>query len=189
MPTTETTSEAVLPVAKGDWVESISDHRPRVARVVDSYWDREKDGSAVCIMDIALYSQSGNCIGRESPSMGGPRRCEPYITYTGEWVRIKKPDFPYRLEWVEAENRFQTDVPRREERVVEKKSVKRSAGRSIPKPTNSDYDPELEVRSRRMAAQQLRDINKADPSPALLDKATKLEEEADRIAAEYGIER
>jgi hypothetical protein len=58
-----------------------------------------------------------------------------------------------------------------------------------PKPPASDFDPELEVRSRRMAAQQLRDINRATPNAALLVKAEQLEDEAGRIAREHGMER
>jgi hypothetical protein len=55
--------------------------------------------------------------------------------------------------------------------------------------STSDYDPSLEIRSRRLAAQSLRDINRASRDPALVEKAKKLEDEATAIAVAYGLEK
>lgn len=187
--------EPVLPVVKGDWVESIEETHPRIARVVEAFWNVEPDGSRVCMVNLSIYAHSGQRVGRESPSEGGPTAYEPWIRYTGEWLRIKKPSFPVSLVWVQEGGdglkvaRYVTDAKRLGDRVEPPRRATRAVGRVIPKPAGSDYDPELEVRTRRMAAQELRDINRATPVAALLEKAERLEAEAGRIAREYGIEK
>ena len=185
-----------LPVVKGDWIES-REYNPRVGRVVDSYWKSDADGGdPLCMVDVAIYAISGNKVGRESPAMGGPRTYEPWLSYS-EWFRIAKPAFPLKLLWVpdadvtgQVVNRYVTDANRLGDRTEGPRKRKRPyAPRSIPKPDGTDYDPELEVRTRRMAAQQLRDINRASPAAALLEKAEALEAEASSIAREHRIER
>lgn len=187
--------EPVLPVIKGDWVETVGETHPRVARVVESFWNVEPNGARVCMVNLSIYAHSGQRIGRESPAEGGPTAYEPWIRYTGEWQRVKKPSFPVSLAWMpEGEDglkvaRYVTNAERIGDRLVAPRKVARSGGRVIPKPAGSDYDPELEVRTRRMAAQELRDINRATPMAALVEKAERLEAEASRIAREYGMEK
>lgn len=86
--------------------------------------------------------------------------------------------------------RYVTGAKRLGDRVGEPRKLTRiGGGRVIPKPAGSDYDPELEIRTRRMSAQELRDINRTTPVPALIEKAERLEAEARRIAREYGLEK
>lgn len=189
------TGDSPLPVVRGDWVES-REYTPRVGKVVDSYWSTKADGTQVCMVDIAVYALSGNRIGRESPAEGGPRTYEPWLTYA-DWVRIAKPAFPLKLDWSTepgitggGEGRYVTDAKRIDDRVeAPRKRAKGYKPRALAKPADTDYDPELEVRTRRMAAQQLRDINREAPQPALIEKAEKLEAEAAEIAREHGMER
>jgi len=184
-------SDDDLPVAKGDWVES-RENTPRVGRVRDSYWGVD-DGNRVCLIDVVLFDHSGDKIGRTSPAMGGTRTCEPAVNYS-DWMRIVKPEFPVVLSWVDDGSGgrvagYVTNAPRLPDRLpgTGKKSTSRS---SRPRRgTDTDYDPEIEVRARRMAAQQLRDINRASSAPALVEKAEKLESEARRIALEHGMEK
>lgn len=184
-----------LPVVKGDWVES-REYHPRVGKVVDSYWTTGPDGVPACMVDIAVFALSGNRVGRESPAEGGPKTYEPWLAYS-DWFRIAKPVFPLKVTWSDEagttggpEGRFVTDATRVGDRVRSlRQRVKSYAPRRLPKPANSDYDPELEIRTRRMAAQQLRDINRLTPLPSLLEKAEALEAEAAAIAVEHGVER
>lgn len=185
--------EPPLPVIKGDWIESRGEGQPRVGRVVHSHWDIV-DGERRCMVDVAIYDYSGTRVGRESPAMGGPRAYEPWLNYS-EWFRIKKPDFPIAIQWVPRADgstvgRYVTKaalMPDRTEVPVGRKQVVK--GRALPKPSGTDYDPELEIRSRRMAAQELRDVNRQSPVPALIGEAKKLEAEAAAIAREYGVEK
>ena len=183
-----------LPVARGDWVESRDSTRPRIAKVVRSYWDTAPDGARRCIVDLALYSDEGTRIGRESPAAGGPRMYEPFLEYA-DWFRIEKPEFPVSLRWVDNGDgsrsaRYVTGAKALPDRAVAPRvRAKAFAARSIPKNPNSDYDPELEVRSRRMAAQELRGVNARSPDSALMERAERLENEARAIAIEHGMER
>ncbi len=190
----EQSREPVLPVVRGDWVESCDTTYPRIARVVEAFWD-VRGAERKCMVNLSIYSVEGERIGRVSPAMGGPSRFEPWIDYAG-WIRIEKPRFPMQLTWVpEPESgdriaRYVSNAKRLGDRTVALRSRPLpGSGRVLPKPPTSDYDPELEIRSRRMAAQELRDINRANPVPALIERAEKLEAEASRLAREYGVEK
>jgi hypothetical protein len=195
MSSNEERAVPALPVVRGDWIESTGDGQPRIGKVVNSTWYVDADGVRQCMIDMALFAYSGDRIGRESPVLGGPRTYEPWITYTGEWRRIEKPEFPISLGWVPMEDgsaqfRWVTGAKHLEDRsTAPRKKITAGRGRVIPKSLDSDYDPELEIRTRRMAAQELRDINRAMPVPELVKKAEKLEAEAAGIAREYGVER
>ncbi len=73
---------------EGAWVASFHskslDLGARIGRVKWVY----DDGS----LDIVLYSKTGARIGRESPSMGGPKGFEPYCC-ADNWEPIERPDF------------------------------------------------------------------------------------------------
>jgi hypothetical protein len=187
--------EPALPVARGDFVETKDSTYPRLGRVVNSYWVIE-DGRRVCKMDLSMYSLSGVNTKRESPPAGGPKSYEPWITYTDEWLRIEKPKFPVSLVWVPAGDgsgltvaQYVTGAKRLGDRTVPKRSATKVTSAVAPKLPSSDFNAELEVRSRRMAAQQLRDINRVTPMAALIERAEQLEDEAGRIAREHGMER
>jgi hypothetical protein len=71
---------------KGDWLVSASTNFFGVAR--DVY-----DG----FVDVVLYDLSGKKIGRQSPSLGGPRGFEPACSQD-EWkVLTNPPAFPVKL--------------------------------------------------------------------------------------------
>ncbi|MCS4088842.1 hypothetical protein [Rhizobium sp. BK176] len=189
--------EPVLPVAPGDFVETKDLTYPRIGRVVRARWVDE-GGKRICKMDVSMYNIDGVNTKRVSPAFDGPKNYEPWITYTDEWMRIAKPDFPVSLKWVPLEDgsgqsiaQYVTGAKRLGDRtVVRRRKTKVESPLAVkPKPPRSDFDPELEVRSRRMAAQQLRDINRAMPNPELIAKAQQLEDEAGRIAREHGMER
>ncbi len=158
------------PFKPGDWVSNAS----QVAMVKDVYLAQGE-----IVLDLVLYSRSGDKIGRESPACGGPRSFEPCCPSSG-WFRIKKPDFPMRMVWQEAD-----DDPTK---VVASWYVKKlPSGKFFPRKKSaarrvvvSDFDPELEAASRRMAAQQLRDIAKTagNMAPVLIERAKMLEDEA-----------
>jgi hypothetical protein len=183
-------SEKVLPVRAGDWVES-REFRPRIGRVRDCYWGTD-NGLPVCYVDVVIYGYEGEKIGRLTPAEGGTARFEPALLYS-DWFRIRKPAFPIELHWVVDEEgrktaKYATKAVEMPDRTVPSKprSARPAAPRTMPK---TDYDPELEIRSRRLAAQSLRDIHRASPAPELLARAEQLEAEASRIAVERGLER
>ena len=189
-------TDTPLPVLKGDWIETKNEPL-RIGRVRDSYWDTSapREGDVKCFVDVTLYGYGGERIGRESPVLGGPRTYEPYLDYS-EWKRVEKPAFPVEMRWMPSENggsvaRYATLADDLGDRTTapRPRKAKVPSVRRRPVPPNSDFDPELEVRARRMAAQELRDLNGSVRNPELVDKAEALEAEALRIAAESGIER
>lgn len=78
------------PFKKKDWVvERIVQH-PGIGQVKDCYWDgTEQDW----VVDLVLFNADGRRIGRESPSMGGPKTFEPAVPVR-HWDRITEPAFP-----------------------------------------------------------------------------------------------
>lgn len=191
---TDDSDERALHVVRGDWVESRLRSIPVVGRVRESRWVREGAGFA-CKIDVVLYDYSGGKIGRESPAMRGPRGYEPFLDYS-DWLRIRKPEFPLvGLSWVEEERdgkkmRIARHVtgcsPKADRTEVVKVKPK---GLVPPPPPRTDFNPELEVRSRRMSAQELRDVYRSTRLQELADRADRLEKEASEIAREHGLER
>lgn len=186
-------NEKILPVGPGDWIES-TDYEPKIARVRRAYWGTDWQGVERCHMDIALYGLVGDKVGRTSPPEGGPKSYEPYISYEG-WRRIRKPDFPLKLLWlpdgdeISPSARYVTDAVKMPNRTGALAGRKPLRFRPAAKPRPTDFDPELELRSRRMAAQSLRDVQRVSPSDAIKAEIARIEAEADRIAKEHGLER
>jgi len=86
------TPKSPCPLKKKDWVIERDIQHPSLGKVKDCYWD----GSAQeWVMDIVLFDADGNCIGRESPAMGGPESFEPAVPFE-HWLRIAEPNFPLR---------------------------------------------------------------------------------------------
>lgn len=90
--------EIAYPVKPGDWVA----RGDMVARVKDVYTD-EHDGY---LCDLVIWSLEGKRIGRQSPREGGPRGFEPAVTWSEDWRRINKPNFPIQPKWLPVGNGF-----------------------------------------------------------------------------------
>lgn len=76
--------------AEGAWVANFdTEDRPQIAQVKDAY----RCGSEL-VLDLVLFSRSGDRTGRASPSCGGPRTFEPACS-AALWALIAKPDFEY----------------------------------------------------------------------------------------------
>ena len=171
-----------LPLRGGCWVMQGTGTGIRVAKVKACY----RMGGEI-LLDLWMYARDGERLGRTSPVCGGPRSFEPACAFEG-WVRIEEPAFPPRPAWVptgDGEARtmgysgtkvipFGRFLPR-----------KPAARQAAPKARHSDYDPQLEASSRRLAAQELRDLARTMPPEAadgLKARATELEAEADALA-------
>jgi hypothetical protein len=104
-----------LPFKPGDWVV---DSIERVARVKSV--SRFSDGEVM--LDLYMYSDRGDNIGRTSPAMGGPRTYEPCCSAL-HWTRLEgEPDWPLRV----------TGVPTGDGKVT----LQKWAGERNPKPAN-----------------------------------------------------
>ena len=191
---TEEFEERPVPVMRGDWVQSRFESIPRVGRVRDGGWTGRGD-SAAFVVDVVLYDYDGKVIGRESPAMGGPKSYETQLDYA-DWFRIEKPKFPLAgLSWVDEERdgqlvrvaRHLTGCRSKSDRTGPPKRAARAA--VTPSQARTDFDPELEIRTRRMAAQELRDIYRTTQVTELADRAGSLEAEADAIAREHHLVR
>lgn len=79
------------PFKPGDWVQDGGD---RVAKV-KSVWDQNGE----VLLDLVMFSHTGEREGRTSPAMGGPRTFEPACDAAG-WERITPPVFPMVPKWV-----------------------------------------------------------------------------------------
>lgn len=177
---------AVPPVVKGDWIESLLDTRPRIAKVVDCYLGTDGEW----VVDIAFFSAEGVRIGRESKPLGGPRNYEPAVPYRDNWRRVERPRFPLRLVWRDDAERYSTGLKGFGDRttaVVTAERKSKVVTKTVKAPNAGNFDPELEVRARRLAIEQLRDLMKTIASEEIAERIAKLEKEADAIAAEHGI--
>jgi hypothetical protein len=172
-----------LPLRGGCWVASGEGTSITVARVKACYRSQGE-----ILLDLYIYDRDGNNLGRTSPVMGGPRSFEPCCAFEG-WRRIEEPAFPLRSAWIPSPG----DPSRKTMGYGGIKTI--PFGRYLPRKPSpppvakvasaSDYNPELEASARRMSAQELRDVAKSLPAESrvqLLDRATRLEAEADRIA-------
>lgn len=86
----------VFPFRPSDWV---TDGHGRVAKVRAVY---EGEPGEV-LLDLVIYSRSGERLGRVSPHMGGPKTFEPACSSEG-WHRIKEPSFPIGVRWVSSKS-------------------------------------------------------------------------------------
>jgi len=72
---------------RNDWVAKLnsgSGNCPQIAKVKTMHGTEDAD--------LIFYSHTGDCIGRSSPAMGGPKNFEPFCS-TENWVVIKTPNF------------------------------------------------------------------------------------------------
>jgi hypothetical protein len=189
-------AQPVLPVVQGDWVARNSGGGFEVARVRQSYLD---DGQVY--VDLVPYSLEGEAIGRQSPSLDGPKSYEPWCQFTDNgWQRIERPEFPLVREMVER--------PTTEGRVAlvlsifhtERGSVKLKPVRTVRRKQSQDYpstkvrviqvstDPSnhlnAEIAAIRRAAQELRDAARTlggEAASAVLQRASALEAEAAKL--------
>jgi len=184
--TPERTVKETYPVKPGDWVVSKFD-LAKVAKVKSVYRLDVEGFTGKCLVDLVLYSRSGEVVGRESPSMGGPKKFEPAMDYC-DWERIDDPGFPIELRAVPDAKRlgtstlmFATRGNRLPDREWVKPERKLRAPRSVEKHPETDFDPELEAAARRMAAQELRDAHRKGSIDLLIKRAEELEREAETI--------
>lgn len=181
-----TYEQPVLPIARGDWVAEVRDGMINFGHVTDAYWDQEPGGAV--LMDIVIYATSGEKIGRHSLAMGGPTRKEPAVPFDDTWTRCKKPNFPLVMKWVDTGRgtrtpSFQESYTRRP---VRTKAVERRVKAAPAAPTAApNFDPELEARALRIAAESLRDIARTlngAAADSLREQAVAKESEANRLA-------
>jgi hypothetical protein len=134
-------AEEPYPFKPGDWVV---DQGERVAKVkgVSRF-------NGDVYLDLYIYANDGQRIGRQSPAMGGPKTYEPCCSAEG-WSRLERePDWPIKVQW----------VPDGSGRVT----MQRWAGNRNPKPAN--YVP------RKRKANWYRFQAVRDPSDESLRKA------------------
>lgn len=176
------------PVKAGDWIASKGNPQ-MVAKVRSVYHDfyKSKPGSPIILVDLYLYSINGVRTGRESPAMGGPRTFEPACEYEG-WERIEEPRWPIRIRSVPIPGKPGSCmiIYHHGAKVLpDRKWAKKARLYTAPVASKpSDYDPQLEAHSRRMAAQELRDIARGargEVVEMLRKRAVELERQADAI--------
>lgn len=161
-----------LPVKPGDWVAS-HNNAGYVAKVKNVV--RYKDE---VLVDLILFSRTGERIGRESPAMGGPRTYEPSCDYAN-WHRISKPEFPITLKWIPTEDGRVTGAYHHGAQQLPDRAwvrpMPRAAG-GIAKTSN--FNPEMEAAALRRAAQEMRDAARNPSGPSLTERAANLEQQA-----------
>mgnify|MGYP007051632594 CR=1 FL=1 len=172
----EGSQERTLPVRAGDWVGSVLD--PSVtAKVRAAYFS--SDGKV--LVDLVVYAKDGTRIGRESPSMGGPRGYESACSWE-DWKRIRKPSFPIDLKWIPNGRGSMTAGYAPHDFLPDRQLIQAAApARPAPRRV-SDYDPKSEAAARRLAAQELRDVARRHGIEDLRARADELEAEAEAIS-------
>lgn len=180
-----------LPYSKGDWLETLDDVSLRVAMVRKCYWYRNHEGELALYGDLWMYDFEGTRIGRVSPVQGGPRSYEPFCELSG-YRRIKEPQFPIELCQVPTGELTYTFAYRTRAKLLgprkPRKRVKLHPARAVVTVKESDngFDPQAEARALRIAAENLRDMARnmsAEVKPELIERAKKLEAEADNLVA------
>jgi hypothetical protein len=169
-------TDEVFPVKPGDWLVNEGE---RVAQVKAVY---QFDGEI--LVDLYLYNNYGEKTGRESPILGGPRTYEPCCPFV-DWSRIAKPEFPITLKAIPIGDGKFTYRYYAGERLPNRAWIKPVRKAKVARPlTMRNFDPELEARSRVLAAQMLRDAARKHNTPALLAEAERLEAEAKSLRQE-----
>jgi hypothetical protein len=106
--------EEVFPFKPGDWVVDFGERVARVKGVSRFAGD--------VYLDLYMYSDRGDNLGRTSPAMGGPRAYEPCCSAEG-WTRLERePDWPIKVK----------GIPTGDGKVV----LQKWAGTRNPKPAN-----------------------------------------------------
>lgn len=163
------------PARRGDWIAS-GEPITRVAQIKRVY--RHSDGF---LADLIFYDFNGNKLGRVSPPMGGPRTFEPACALR-DWYRIKPPEFPIRLSWKYSKDRTRrTAGYHAARRPWGKYARRRKLVVEAVQTTRPNYDPELERRARKLAAEKLRDLARTTGLAVLLAEADALEREIDNL--------
>ena len=84
------------PFKRGQWVADKDDaQRPIFGKVLDCYVDFTEP--KVWLIDLMVYSTTGERIGRRSPREGGPFY-EPALS-ASRFCLIKEPDFPLKTDY------------------------------------------------------------------------------------------
>ncbi|WP_296540149.1 hypothetical protein [Rhizorhabdus sp.] len=83
----------VFPFKPGDWVAEPGTER--VAKVKSVY----EGAPGEVLLDLVIFSDKGDKLGRTSPICGGPRTFEPACSAQW-WERIEEPRFPIQMKWV-----------------------------------------------------------------------------------------
>ncbi len=142
-----------FPVKPGDWISTESG---RVAKVKGIY----RVGGALCV-DLWIYGDKGERIGRESPVCGGPRTFEPACDWEG-WFRIDEPAFPVRFKWVPDGKGKVTAQKVAGKRLPDRawlRPVRRPQAVPAAAPVQStNLDAMTQARARRIAAEEMRDV-------------------------------
>lgn len=182
-----------FPLRGGDWIINSNDEVAQVKAVHcdNNSWLEKPE----FIVDIIYHDHNGRRIGRKSENVSfeiagkryrGPRSFEPAVNLEG-WSRIKKPDFPIerRLVWIphptepgKQYGEYRVDVtPRVWGNYARRKRVIPVA----PQTNKPNFDPELERRARKLAAELLRDKARETGDESLRDIAIQLEKEAENF--------
>lgn len=183
--------ERHVPYSKGDWLETTGDSQVRIARVRKAYWSRDSNGEAKLYGDLWLYNYNGDRTGRESPAFDGPRSYEPFCDLS-DYQRISEPEFPIELHSHPTGEgtytfRYQSKAKVLGPRKPRKKpvSVKPVAKVAVVE-SNNGFDPEVEARALKIAAETLRDTARslsADARAVVIEKAERLESQAASMLA------
>lgn len=76
---------------KGYWVRERDIDNPELGLIKETYWDST---AKEWVMNLIIYSQDGERLGRTSPRRGGPSSYEPCVPCQ-LWEPIDQPDFLY----------------------------------------------------------------------------------------------
>lgn len=165
----------ILPVKPGDWVASRYD-AGRVAKVRQVYRYQDE-----VLVDLILFSRTGEKIGRESEPLGGMLTFEPACPYR-DWQRIQQPEFPISLRWVPNPDGIGTAGYHHNGSVLPDRAWTRPIRKGLGGGGRAgNFNPEMEAAALRRAAQELRDAASAPQRQSLLDRAASLERQAGTI--------
>jgi hypothetical protein len=180
-----------VPYSKGDWLETGGDGHLQIARVRKAYWSRTSDGETKLYGDLWLYNFNGDRTGRESPAMDGPRSFEPFCDLS-DYQRIAEPQFPIELHsYPTGEGtytlRYQTKAKVLGPRKPRKKATSiKPVAQVVVVESNNGFDPEVEARALKIAAETLRDTARTLPAEtrgSIIEKAEHLEDQAAALLA------
>ncbi len=183
--------ERHVPYSKGDWLETTGDSQVRIARVRKAYWSRDTNGEPRLYGDLWLYNYNGDRTGRESPAFDGPRSYEPFCDLS-DYQRISEPEFPIELHsYPTGEGtytfRYQSKAKVLGPRKPRKKKVSvKPVSKVVVVNSNNGFDPEVEARALKIAAETLRDTARTLPAESrapIIEKAEGLERQAASLLA------
>ncbi len=172
----------VFPLVRGDYI--IRKYDNRIAKVRTIWWDEHEKQF---LANLTILAFTGHDMKRQSPAEGGPKAFEPAIPIDEFWERIEDPEWPVRIvhKWVDNGKGVSSlvDVPS-VTAIPFRKHVRRTkTARPAATTKTSDFDPELEANSLRLAASRLRDIAREMPETAveLKKRANDMDAEAEKL--------